>query len=95
MHPEAIEYELHAEWSELQLYSHEREEREDMLTKLAIEALKQNNRLAFAYYVQGQLLLRRQDYAASAKVFARAFQLDKTDQDAKRHYVIAKRRSEE
>jgi hypothetical protein len=95
MHPEAIEYELHAEWSELQLYSHEREEREDLLTKLALVALKQNNRLAFAYYVQGQLLLRRQDYKASAKAFARAYQLDKTDQDAKRHYVIAKRRSEE
>jgi tetratricopeptide (TPR) repeat protein len=94
LHPEAIEYELYAAWAELCVIDdpEQAETCRDALQDVVIRALREDRRFAFAHYVRGQLALAKQDYETAASCFARAVKIDPGDGDAKRHYVIARRR---
>ncbi|MBW2522848.1 MAG: tetratricopeptide repeat protein [Deltaproteobacteria bacterium] len=94
LHPEAIQYELYAAWAELCITEDPDEAQtcRDALQEIVTRALREDRRFAFAHYVRGQLAMARQEYELAASCFARAVKIDPGNGDAKRHYVIARRR---
>ena len=96
LHPEAIEYALYAAWVEFchAVDPDEAAERQGDLEVLVHEALREDQDLAFAHYVQGQIALSDGNLELATRSFARAVKLDPSHEDAERHYVIARRRLE-
>lgn len=94
LHPEAIEYRLHAAWAEFRtLDDPERmEELKKQLAKLALRAVRQDRDMAFPHYVHGQLFLMAGDEEAAYRSFRFALKLDPGDKDAERHYRVLERR---
>jgi tetratricopeptide (TPR) repeat protein len=94
LYPAAVEYVLHAEWAKLCTLSDADEiaATRKKLATLAQHALRQDERMAFAHFVRGQVLLMEGDEKRAFRSFRIATRLDPKDQSAARYYRTLSRR---
>lgn len=96
LHPEAVEYELRLRWAEISIVesASDGDRLRTELRSLAVKALGEDRRSAFAHFVNGQLAMLEEEFETALRDFTRAVKLDPNHRDAVRYHMIAKRRVE-
>jgi hypothetical protein len=94
LYPDAIEYQLYAEWARFQTLTDTAElgPARVRLEQLATQALRQDRQLGFAHHVAAQVKLMQGDEHGALRSFRIASRLDPDDKVAARYYRMLKRK---